>query len=205
MTIESYLAFVGASIILILTPGPMVAYIVSTTIRINLRAGLVAVVGSGIVSAVQLGIVALGLYSVMTFAGKAFYILKWLGVAYLFYLGLRTIFSKRAPSMDAYKTNDASDGRILIEAMLVMATNPKAILFHAAFLPVFISPEIPSGPQLFVLAATFLFIGAFFDGFWAFFASRATRITSATGLLMNRVSGGILCVAGFVLASAKQP
>lgn len=204
MTIEAYLTFVVASVVLILTPGPMVAYIITKTLQSGIRSGLLAVVGSGIVSAVQLLIVGLGIYSVLKFVGETFVVLKWVGGAYLIYLGVRTIFNSSSTVSTTPTIQVKSDRRVLIEAMLVMATNPKAILFHAAFLPLFISPTAAHGPQLALLAFTFLLIAALIDSLWALCADRARPTLSSLGLWLNRISGGIFCLAGVGLLFAKR-
>ncbi|NOX95608.1 MAG: LysE family translocator, partial [Alphaproteobacteria bacterium] len=116
MSIELYLAFVAASALLILTPGPMVAYTVGTTLSRGLRHGLVAVAGSMLASAIQLGVVAVGLAALLSSAGEAFFWLKWIGVAYLTYLGIRAL---RQPADDLdpeVSASTVSERRTFIEA-----------------------------------------------------------------------------------------
>ena len=204
MPLELYLAFVAASALLILTPGPMVAYVVGTTLSRGLRHGLIAVAGSMLASAIQLGVVAVGLAALLSLAGEAFFWLKWVGVAYLVYLGIKAL--REAPdSLDPdASASTVSERRTFLEAFLVNLTNPKGLLFHGAFLPLLISPSAPAGPQLLLLAVTFLIIGGALDTMWALTASRTRPFLKRAGRWRNRVTGGILLTAAAGLAMVRK-
>ncbi len=204
MPLELYFAFVVASALLILTPGPMVAYVVGTTLSRGLRHGLVAVAGSMVASAIQLGVVAIGLAALLNTASEAFFWLKWVGAAYLVYLGVRAL---RQPPEDLEadaSTAGHSDRRTFVEAFFVNLTNPKGLLFHGAFLPLFISPASPIGPQLALLAITFLVIGGGLDSLWALTASRTRPLLARAGRWRNRVTGGVLITAAAGLALVRK-
>ncbi len=204
MSLELYLTFVAASALLILTPGPMVAFVVATTLSRGLHQGLVAVAGSAIASAIQLSIVAVGLAALLSTAGEAFFWIKWIGVAYLFYLGIRAF---RAPqdSLDADPAIANYDSRrTFLEGFLVNLTNPKGLLFHGAFLPLFISPSSPAGPQLLLLAVTFVAIGASLDSLWALTAARSREFLARAGRWRHRVTGGVLMTAAAGLALVRK-
>jgi len=204
MPLELYLAFVAATVLLILTPGPMVAYVVATTVSRGLRHGFVAVAGSTLASAIQLGVVALGLTAILNAAGEAFFWIKWLGVFYLLYLGVRTWLT---PAEELTVSSDArgrAARRTFLEAFVVNLTNPKALLFHGAFLPLFISTSAPAGPQLLILAATFLIIAASMDCLWALTASRSRFLLARAGRWRNRITGGVLITAAAGLALVRK-
>lgn len=204
MSLELYLAFVAASALLILTPGPMVAFVIATTLSRGLRQGLVAVAGSTLASAIHLGVVAVGLAALLGAAGEAFFWIKWIGVFYLLYLGVR---AWRAEPEALEADPDAaqfSSRRTFLEAFLVNLTNPKGLLFHGAFLPLFISPSAPAGPQLFLLAITFLVIGAGLDSVWALTAARSRPILARAGRWRNRITGGVLMTAAAGLALVRK-
>lgn len=203
MSVELYLAFVAASALLILTPGPMVAFVVATTLSRGLNQGLVAVAGSTLASAVQLGVVAFGLTAILSAAGEAFFWIKWLGVLYLLYLGVRT-WRSRPDDLEAAQPAAGALRRTFVEAFFVNLTNPKALLFHGAFLPLFISPAAPVGPQLALLAATFLVIAAVMDGLWALSASRARPFMARMGRWRHRLTGTVLIAAAAGLASVRK-
>ncbi len=204
MSIELYLTFVAASALLILTPGPMVAFVVATTLSRGLRQGLIAVAGSMIASAIQLGVVAVGLATLLGAAGEAFFWIKWIGVFYLLYLGVK---AWRAPpdSLEAgHDGSQFSSRRTFFEAFLVNLTNPKGLLFHGAFLPLFISPSAPAGPQLLLLAVTFVVIGGSLDSLWALTAARSRPFLARAGRWRHRVTGGVLMTAAAGLALVRK-
>ncbi len=202
MPLELYLAFVAASALLVLTPGPMVAYLVATTLSHGLRQGLMALIGSAAASAVQLAIVVAGLSLILSAAGEAFVWLKWIGVAYLVYLGVKAF---REPADDlAPALTHRSDRRTITEAFFVNLTNPKALLFHGAFLPLFISPSAPATPQLILLAVTFIVVAALLDACWALFAARVQPLLMRIGRWRHRLTGGVLLVAAGGLALVRK-
>lgn len=202
MTLELYFAFVAATALLIATPGPMAAYIVGATLSRGLRHGLAAVAGSLIASAAHISIVAFGLAAIIARSGEAFFWIKWLGAAYLFYLGLRAWRSREnleEPSLAA-----APLRRSLLEGLFVNLTNPKGLLFHGAFLPLFISPSLPPGPQFLILGTTFLVIGGVLDSCWALTAARSRRAFARAGQWRNRVTGGVYLTAAAALAAIRK-
>ena len=202
MSIELYLAFVAASALLVLTPGPMVAYLVATTLGHGLRHGMMALIGSAAASAIQLAIVVAGLSLILAAAGEAFVWIKWAGVAYLAYLGVKAL---RAPADDLEPALVHRSGkRTIVEAFFVNLTNPKALLFHGAFLPLFVSPHAPATPQLILLAVTFVVVAAVLDGCWAIFAARVKPLFARIGRWRHRITGGVLLTAAAGLALVRK-
>lgn len=203
MTVELYLAFVAASALLVLTPGPMVAYLVATTLAHGLRHGLMALIGSAAASAVQLAVVVAGLSLILNAASEAFFWLKWIGVAYLAYLGVKALREPDAELAPALAVT-RSVRRTIAEAFFVNLTNPKALLFHGAFLPLFISSGAPATPQLVLLAVTFVIIAAVLDGCWAIFAARVKPLLARIGRWRHRITGGVLLTAAAGLALVRK-
>ena len=203
MSLELYLAFVAASALLVLTPGPMVAYLVATTLKHGLRHGLMALIGSAAASAIQLAFVVVGLSLILSAAGEAFFWLKWIGVGYLVYLGVMEL---RAPNetLEVGATVSRSAKRTVTEAFFVNLTNPKALLFHGAFLPLFISPDAPARPQLILLAITFVVVAAVLDACWAAFAAQLQPLMQRIGRWRHRITGGVLIAAAGGLALVRK-
>ncbi len=202
MSLELYLAFVAASAALVLTPGPMVAYLVATTLSHGLRHGLMALIGSAAASAAQLAVVVAGLSLILNMVGDAFVWLKWIGVAYLIYLGVKAL---RAPADELTPAiRHRSGRRTVAEAFFVNLTNPKALVFHGAFLPLFVSPGAPATPQLILLAVTFIVIAAVLDGCWAVFAAKLQPLLHRIGRWRHRITGGVLLTAAAGLAIARK-
>ena len=200
----NWAAFAAASALLILTPGPMIAYLMATTLERGLHHGFVAVAGSTLASAIQLAVVALGLSAILAAASEAFFWLKWIGVAYLLYLGVRALRQPAEEFGEAAIGAGVSSRRTFAEAFFINLTNPKALLFHGAFLPLFVSPGLPAGPQLAILAGTFLVIAAIMDGLWAATAARSRPLVRRFGRWRHRVTGGVLLAAAAGVAAAKR-
>ena len=203
MPVELYLAFVAASALLVLTPGPMVAYLVATTLSHGLRHGLMALIGSAAASALQLAVVVAGLSLILAAASEAFVWLKWIGVAYLAYLGVKAL-REPADELEPALEVRRSSRRTITEAFFVNLTNPKALLFHGAFLPLFVSPAAPATPQLILLAVTFVVVAAVLDGCWAIFAARVKPLLARIGRWRHRITGGVLLAAAGGLALVRK-
>ncbi len=131
-------AFVGATAILMVIPGPNVALIVANSLAFGARAGFMTVAGTSAAMVVQLAVAALGVTALLGALAQAFEILRWLGVAYLVRLGIR---AWRALADDLGKTRAVSPGKIFGRGFLVSLTNPKTLAFYAAFLPQFLDPR----------------------------------------------------------------
>lgn len=200
---ELYLGFVLATAVLILIPGPNVALITATSVGRGTRIGLVTVAGTSSAVAVQLGLTALGLTAMLTILAVWFEWLRWIGVAYLIFLGLRQWF---APAVDltGVGPDRRSASAVYLRGFLVGLTNPKTLLFYGAFFPQFLDAARPLGPQVLLLCATFLVIAVVLDSAWAVAAGRARWLLAARPKLRNRLSGGCLMAAGFGLALAHR-
>jgi threonine/homoserine/homoserine lactone efflux protein len=203
MPLPLYLGFVTATAILILLPGPNVSLIVANSIAYGTRYGLLTVTGASTAMVVQLGLTALGLTALLGTMAAWFEWLRWVGVAYLIWLGIR---QWRAPAVDLTRTRPQprSFRSIALRGFLVSLTNPKTLLFYSVFFPQFIAPNRPMGPQLALLCVSFLVIAVVLDGGWAVAAGRARRVLAMHGKLRNRVSGGFLIGAGVGLALAHR-
>jgi homoserine/homoserine lactone efflux protein len=203
MPLELYLGFVAATTLLILTPGPMVALIVANTVRAGLRAGLITIAGSAAAMIVHLLVVTSGLSALLAAAGSAFFWLKWIGAAYLLYLGMRALLAPAPPPGDIAEGRKSGQ-RTFGEAFLVAFTNPKTLLFYAAFFPLFLSPDSPATPQLVLMSGTFLAVACVIDTGWAFSADRARQLLAKSGRWVNRATGGVLIIAAASLAAIRR-
>jgi len=203
MPLHLYLPFVAATAVLMAIPGPNVALIVAGSLAQGPRMGLATVAGTSAAMVVQLALVALGLTSLLGAAGAWFGALRWVGVAYLIYLGVR---AWRAPA-DDLQGAEAPRGslrRVMMRGFLVSLTNPKTLFFYGAFFPQFIAPDAPLGPQLALLSTTFLAIAVVMDSGWALGASRLRRLLGGPGRLRHRLTSGVFFAAGLGLAAARK-
>ena len=196
--IENLLALGIATAVLVAIPGPNVALIVANSLRFGLREGAVTVLGTTLGVALQLGLVVLGMAALIEFAAETLAWIRWAGVVYLLYLGVRTW---RQPAEDLGGI-DAKPA-VFWRACMVAAINPKTLLFNAAFLPQFLAAG--AGPGQFLLIATvFLSVLLLGDLLWAAFASSARRALVHYGQFRNRLTGGFLVAAGIGLALSRK-
>ena len=197
-------AFALATLVLLLIPGPNVALIVANSVAYGPRYGLLTVAGTGAAMAVQLLLTGLGMAGLLGTAGHLFEWVRWAGVLYLVFLGVQ---QWRAPVADlaGIAAQPRSPAGILYRALLVSLTNPKTLLFYGAFLPQFIAPDRPSGPQVLTLAMIFLVLAAVVDSAWALAAGRARPLLTRHGALRQRIAGGAFlgAAAGLALARPK--
>ena len=201
-------AFLVASLVLAVTPGPGVIYIVSRTLAQGRRAGLASVAG---VACGNLGCAvgaALGLAALFAASSLAFGVVKYAGAAYLVYLGIRTL---RAPvaQAGAPAPERARPGRIFRAGAVVALLNPKTVLFFAAFLPQFMNPAAAPIPQSLLLGAVFVGLAAVTDCAYALAAGavapRLARFGQA-GAWGRRASGFTFIGLGlFTAASGARP
>src|SRR5206468_6094301 len=128
--------------------------------------------------------------------------IRWVGVGYLIFLGVQ---QWRAPPADlgAVRPQPRSVARIFGRAIAVSLTNPKTLLFYAAFFPQFVSPNAPAGPQFAVLAGLYLNVPLAIDSVWALTAARLRGALRTRARLPNRASGAVLIGAGVGLALAR--
>jgi homoserine/homoserine lactone efflux protein len=204
MSLDLYLAFVAASAILILIPGPNVALIVANSVAHGTQFGLLTVAGTSSAVVVHLALTVLGATAILSFLAASFDWLRWVGVAYLLWLGVR---AWRAPAVDLAGTEAQARSVKLIygRGFLVGLTNPKTLLFYGAFLPQFITPGPTVADQLLLLAVTFLVVATVLDGVWAILAGRLRGLLTTHVRLRNRLTGGLLVGAGLGLALARRP
>jgi threonine/homoserine/homoserine lactone efflux protein len=204
MSMNLYLAFVAASLALALMPGPNVAVIISNSVAYGPRYGLLTVAGTSSAMIPQLLIVTLGLAGVLEFMSHWFEVLRWIGVAYLLYLGIDAL---RAPAANLAATGaqPKSTRAIYTKGLLVSLTNPKTLLFFGAFLPQFVDPKSDAVSQLALLSLTFLILCSMVDMTWALAAGRARPLLVRAGRWTNRITGGVLITAAAALALARKP
>lgn len=204
MNVNMYIAFVAAAGLLIAVPGPNIMLIVSNSLSQGKRLGFYTVVGTSVAMLIQLGIAVAGLTTAMRFMSAWFEGLRWLGVAYLLYLGWRQWTGKDQNSESAARPASSKLG--FWQGFLVSLTNPKTMLFFAAFLPQFADTSLPLQNQLILLAATFWCMAIVIDSSYMLLAGQLKplldKADSAT--LRGRISGVFLFAAGIGLALIRR-
>jgi threonine/homoserine/homoserine lactone efflux protein len=193
------LAFAAAVTLLMLIPGPNVALIVANSVCHGPRHGLMTVWGTVAAQALSLALVTAGLTTLLEFFGFWFGWLRWLGAAYLVFLGIQQ-WRAPAPDLSMVAPQAKSHGPLFVQAFLVSLVNPKTLIFYGAFFPQFITLTGNVAMQAALLSAVFLAIALLVDSGWALAAARARGLLAGRGRLGNRLAGGILVGAGAALA-----
>ena len=194
-----FIPFVLATIILGLIPGPNVALTVANSLAHGTRYGLLTVAGTSSAMVPQLIFTILGMSTFIALLADGFDILRWLGVAYLIYLGIQ---QWRAPAQDLahMRARPLSVREIYGRSFFVSLTNPKTILFYGAFFPQFITPGADATTQLVILSCAFIVVITTIDCLWALLAGYARRYLLGEGTGAHRISGAFLIIAALLLA-----
>jgi threonine/homoserine/homoserine lactone efflux protein len=203
---HAYVLFVMAALALLLVPGPAVVYVIARSVSGGRLTGLVSVLGIELGTLTHVVFAAAGLSAIVASSVVAFSVVKWLGAAYLVYLGLRQIFGRGGEEEDT-ELSDGEDNRfrVFYQSVLVQILNPKVALFFLAFLPQFVDPSRGAAwTQIVVLGATLAFLGLFTDGLYALLGGTAGGWIRKRGGSLRRagryVTGGIYIALGAVAA-----
>ena len=204
------LAFVAASVVLVVIPGPSVLFVVSRTLVMGRRGGMTTVVGNSLGGLVQVLLVAVGVGTLVERSVVAFTALKLIGAAYLAFLGVQAVRHRRAlPGAFTASARPKSTARVLREGFLVGATNPKGTVFFVAVLPQFIDRTEGAVPlQLLLLGLIFLVVGLVNDTAFAFSAGAARSWFERSPRRLERIGGfgGVTMIGvGVALAFTGRP
>ncbi|HUR88059.1 MAG TPA: LysE family translocator [Ramlibacter sp.] len=207
------LLFIGAGILLNLTPGPDVLYIVTNSLRSGTRAGVVAALGINAGCFVHIFAAALGVSALLAASVTAFAVLKWIGAAYLFWIGAKLLFSHAPGAATDLQAIARSQPALPLASVfyggfLTNALNPKVAIFFLAFVPQFIAPDAQHKALAFIaLGALFNINSVFVNAAWAVAAAwLAGRNSVQAGMQwLDRVAGAMFIGFGAKLALAENP
>src|SRR5258708_31128328 len=202
MNWQLFTAFLLIALVVILIPGPIVTLVIATSASKGLRAGLVTVAGTSAGSAVLLAAIALGLSWILNHALAWFEMLRWVGAAYLIWLGIQ---AWRGAAGGA--PLPPSDRVYFWRGFLVALSNPKTIAFFTAFLPQFVDPNLPIAPQLALMCAVSVLLAILGDSGWAMLGGlgRVWFMKPARAKLLGRLSGITLIGGGIWLSLSRRP
>jgi threonine/homoserine/homoserine lactone efflux protein len=205
MSFETWAAFAAASSILLIIPGPTILLVVSYALGQGWRTALPMAVGVALGDFTAMTLSMLGIGALLLASATVFTLLKWIGAAYLIYLGIKLF--RAGGTLDARPRTDAvSAMKMLAHAWLVTALNPKSITFFVAFLPQFLSREADFFTQMAIFEATFLTL-AFANAFgYALVASRARNLVRNPRAItiFNRMGGTLLVGAGVATVAMRS-
>lgn len=203
---ELWLAFVGASIAISVSPGAGAVQSMATGLSHGLRRGSWSIAGLQLGLLLQLAIVAVGLGAAVAKSMTAFTIIKWAGVVYLVYLAVRQWRATTEDLGDGLEVADGSRLTLLMRGFLVNITNPKALVFLLAVLPQFVEPARPLLPQYAMIAATMVIVDVIVMCGYTGLASRLLGWlrTPKQQTIVNRTMSGLFATAALVLSLVRR-
>lgn len=211
MSIEHWLAFVAAAAILLAIPGPTILLVISYALAHGRKTAGATVAGVALGDFTAMTASMLGLGALLAASATVFTTLKWIGAAYLIYLGIKLW---RTPVIGAVTaTGDGGETgarqrpfRIFAHAYVVTALNPKSIIFVVAFLPQFLDLTRPVAIQMVIFEATFLVLAIINAAGYALLASMARRTIRQPRVqkIVNRAGGTMMIGAGLLAASWRR-
>jgi len=210
MSVSLYLAYVAACIAIVIVPGPSVTVIIANSLAHGTRAGLMSVAGTQAGLMVLMGVLVVGLSTLMAQAGAVFDILRIVGAVYLIWLGIKLWRSGgrsggRLGDVDATAPKAPTGMYFFMQSFWVVLANPKALLFFGAFIPQFVDPAGNPMAQTILLAGIFMVVATVLDGAYAIGAGWAgTRLTRSRVRLVERLSGTFLIAGGVWLALTRR-
>ncbi len=209
MSIELWLAFVAASAVLLAIPGPTVLLVISYALSHGKRVATATVAGVALGDFTAMTASMLGLGALLATSAALFAVLKWIGAAYLIYLGVklwRAPIASEKPDEGTAPPANERPLRVFLHAYVVTALNPKSIIFFVAFLPQFLNHAEPLAFQMTVFEATFLVLAATNATVYGLLAAMARKTIRKPRVqkLVNRTGGSLMIGAGLLAAGWKR-
>jgi homoserine/homoserine lactone efflux protein len=199
--------FAGMELVLCLTPGPAVLYVISSGLRAGARQSIASNFGILAANAVYFVLSATGVGALLVASYNLFFAVKWIGAAYLIFIGLRALFGKASIIEAADAAPEKPSGWPLFrDGFILQASNPKAIVFFSALLPQFIDPHGAIVMQVAILAVTSMVIEFFVLLGYGAAAGRASHLARQPRYASwtNRIAGVLLIGAGAGLATLRR-
>ena len=197
---HAFAVFIPAALVLLAIPGPAVLYIVATSVDGGRRNGLVSVAGIHLGSLVHIAAAVAGLSALIVSSAIAFSAVKYVGAAYLVYVGIRKLLGKDEPI--ATQRPPKSTRRVFGQGVVVNVLNPKTALFFLAFMPQFVDPDQPVWTQTIVLGLCWVALGVLSDGAYALAGGTIGRVLRRRRKAVRYASGATFVGLGAVAATS---
>ena len=203
MNTQLFSAFLLITFVLVIVPGPIVTLVISTGATRGTRAALITVAGSTVGNALLISGIALGLSIIIQHTAMIFDYLRWIGAAYLVWLGIQAWRHAGEGAAMAPPRGHVYFRRGFLAAI----TNPKTIAFFTAFLPQFVDPALPASHQLLVMCSVAITMAALTDCAWGVIAGagRSFFLQRVSTKWLGRLSGTVLIGGGIWLSLARRP
>ena len=204
MAIDTLLPFILAVIAIVIVPGPTVTVIIANSLRRGAAAGLMNVAGTQAGLIPMILIVALGLETVVSVMGQAFFLIKLAGAAYLIWLGINLLRSDG--TLGQARSRELTLSGYFWQGVIVIWSNPKALFFFGAFIPQFVDPQSGNAFwQTVMLGLIFIGIATLCDGAYALLAGKAGSVLTKARVRFVEIGSGMCLVTGGVwLALQRQ-
>ena len=200
--------FLVASLVLAVTPGPGVFYIVTRSVAEGRAAGLASVIGVALGNLGSAIGASVGLAAIVSASSVAFEFVRYLGALYLFYLGWKALRARKRHTVQSTPAPSGQNARVVRDGFVVALLNPKTALFFAAFLPQFVAPGTAHVFQPLILGVLFVFIAGSTDPLYALFASLAapyfSRASSAVSAARFAICGAYFGLGLFAVLSGNR-
>lgn len=202
MLMETYLIYLAAVAVFFATPpDTSQLLIISNSVRYGLRRSAYTIAGDLTANSLQMTGAAFGLAAIIATSASAFVWIKWLGVAYLVWIGLQLILAKDRPE-DVAATASGQSARLFRQGFVTSMANPFAVVFFGALFPQFIDPMMPVLPQLLILGLTYLVVDGAILLLWGWLGLRAAAALRRFSFgLVNKICGALMIAAAMLLAS----
>ena len=204
MQLDTFLTYVVACLVLTATPGPSIFLGVIHSINYGVKRTVFTALGDISANFIQMILVSIGLGVIIANSAVAFDVIKWIGAATLFYMGIKMLLSSSKNLTQDNNVKKLSNFKLYSSGFMVAAGNPKAIVFFTAFFPQFIDTTQPVLPQLAIMCPTMALLDFTLVMLYAFSANKVLRTDGAKLNRVNRVSGGILVAASGALALTER-
>jgi len=207
MSWTTWFAFALVETALCFTPGPAVLLVLSQALTRGSMRAIWSISGIIAANTVYFVLSATGVGAILTASYDLFFAIKWIGAAYLVWLGVAAFIGKsQVLSVRAAEGGSISGSRMFLNGFILQMANPKALVFFTALLPQFINPKVAIVPQVVILAATSVVIEFFVQLFYAVLAGRVTHLATRPhfATLTNRVAGALLVGAGVGMAAIRK-
>lgn len=206
MSFDLWLTFVAASTALLLIPGPTVLLVLSYALSKGRSVALASAAGVALGDLIAMSASLAGLGALVLASATLFSALKWIGAAYLIWLGVKLIRSAPSGRLELPESNDITARNVFGHAAAVTALNPKSIAFFIAFVPQFIAPSSPLLPQFTILIGTFVGLAALNALAYALLADRLRRVIGRPAIItgITRAGGTALIIMGILTATLRR-
>ena len=206
MDLTTWLSFVGTVLIIGVTPGPSVLLATANSMNHGIKKTTGTILGDLTANTLQIILSSLGLATIVISSGEIFSLMKWVGVAYLIYMGITKFISNPKIGLFIKKGKEKSFLKLYSEGFFMSASNPKAIVFFAALFPLFIDPNSTFIPQVLILGISYLAIDGICLLFYVNFASKLKRYLENQRKihLQNKIIGTLLILSGLMLSTVKR-